>query len=113
MTATQSMREILDQMKLNHAKELQKNRELSEFKRATNPPSQKKSSYEKIPNITPSLNMKKIYRERCELVQSRLDINHYPVQIEVETELCKWCESEIMKGREFCSDRCRGLFVDK
>ena len=41
-TQPKSMREILDEMKSNHAKELEKNRQLAAFKVATKPPPQKK-----------------------------------------------------------------------
>ena len=101
-----SMREILDEMKSNHAKEQDENRKQAEAARSRKPPAQKKSSYEPIPNITPSLNLKRKFWDRCAEVDKRLDINHYPVEEEVETEPCKWCESDILKGRNFCSKIC-------
>lgn len=101
-----SMREVLDEMKSNYAKEKDKNRELAALKVARNPPAQKKSSYEKIPNITPPLNTKKVYAERCAQVVINMTKNLDSIEVEVETEPCKWCESDILKGREFCSKIC-------
>lgn len=101
-----SMREILDEMKSNHAKELEKNRELAAFKVATKPPPQKKSSYEPIPNITPPLRLKKLYAERCAQVVINMTKGLDLIEVEVETEPCKWCESDILKGRNFCSKIC-------
>ena len=109
-TQPKSMREILDEMKSNHAKELEKNRQLAAFKVATKPPPQKKSSYETIPTITPPLNMKRKYWDRCKEVDARLDINRYPVEEEIETEPCKYCESDILKGRTFCSQTCEIMY---
>ena len=109
-TQPKSMREILDEMKSNHAKELEKNRQLAAFKVATKPPPQKKSSYETIPTITPSLNMKKIYAERCAQVVKNLEKGLDIIEVEVETEPCKFCESDILKGRTFCSQTCEIMY---
>ena len=109
-TQPKSMREILDEMKSNHAKEQDENRKQAEAARSRKPPAQKKSSYEPIPNITPPLNMKRKYWDRCKEVDARLDINHYPVEDEVETEPCKYCESDILKGRTFCSQTCEIMY---
>ena len=101
------MRAILDEMKTKQVTEQQKTKS---FKVATKPPPQKKSSYEPIPTITPPLNMKRKFWDRCKEVDARLDINRYPVEDEVETELCKFCESDIWKGRTFCSQTCEIMY---
>ena len=109
-TQPKSMREILDEMKSNHAKEQDENRKQAEAARSRKPPAQKKSSYEPIPNITPPLNMKRKFWDRCKEVDARLDINRYPVEEEIETEPCKYCESDIWKGRTFCSKACEIMY---
>ena len=107
MTHTKEMRAILDEMKTKQVTEQQKTKS---FKVATKPPPQKKSSYGPIPTITPSLNMKRKFWDRCKEVDARLDINRYPVEDEVETEPCKFCESDILKGRTFCSQTCEIMY---
>ena len=107
MTHTKEMRAILDEMKTKQVTEQQKTKS---YKVATKPPPQKKSSYEPIPTITPSLNMKRKFWDRCKEVDARLDINRYPVEEEIETEPCKYCESDIWKGRTFCSQTCEIMY---
>lgn len=117
MTHTKDMRAILDEMKSKHAEEQIKNKELSAFKKATQPPAQKKSSYATTPNLTQSLSLKKIYAERCAQVVKNLTKDLDVIPVEVETEPCKWCESDILKGRNFCSNICefhyRSRIIDK
>ena len=105
-TQPKSMREILDEMKSNHAKEQDENRKQAEAARSRKPPAQKKSSYEPIPNITPPLRLKKLYAERCAQVVINMTKGLDLIEVEVETEPCKWCESDILKGRNFCSKIC-------
>ena len=107
MTHTKEMRAILDEMKTKQVTEQQKTKS---FKVATKPPPQKKSSYEPIPTITPPLNLKRKFWDRCKEVDARLDINRYPVEEEIETEPCKFCESDIFKGRTFCSKTCEIMY---
>ena len=110
MTHTKEMRAILDEMRTKQVTEQAKNREQAAFKKATNPPPQKKSSFENTQTITPPLNMKRKFWDRCKEVDARLDINRYPVEEEIETEPCKFCESDILKGRTFCSQTCEIMY---
>lgn len=113
----QTMREILDEMKLNHVKELQKNREIAALKVARKPPAQKKSLFEKTQDTTPHLNTKKVFQERVSNISKKLELvrNGIPfefkIENEVETTQCKWCESSILKGRDYCSENCKRLYL--
>ena len=113
----QTMREILDEMKANHLKELQKNRDLAALNVARKPPAQKKSSLENTQNITPPLYTKKVFQERIENISKKLELVRngiqfeFKVESEVETDVCKWCESGILKGRDYCSENCKRLYL--
>lgn len=81
-----------------------------------NPPAKKKPLLKQTQDTTPSLNLKRIFwarqaevQKRIELIASGKEIGQ--VENEVETSQCKWCESGILKGRDYCSENCRRLYL--
>jgi len=80
------------------------------------PPAKKKPLLKQTQDTTPSLNLKRIFWERQAEVQKRIELiasgkEIWLIENEVETTQCKWCESDILQGRDYCSENCRRLYL--